>query len=231
MRKKWPIILFLIVLVLTLASIGLNNNILHYITKPLIVPSLILLFLSETKSFPIRLRTWVLFALIFSWIGDCLLMFETHGEIFFMTGLASFLIAHIFYILFFHGLRVREHIPAKPWVLLPVAIYYGALMFLLSPLPSAMNIPVKIYGVVICFMLVLAIHAAYSRNRKAATMLLTGAAFFVISDSMLAIDKFLQAFSGSGIMIMLTYGIAQLCLVLGSIGYIRHTSNLSRHSG
>ena len=43
-----------------------------------------------------------------------------------------------------------------------------------------------------------------------------GALLFVISDSVLAINKFYQPFEVAGVIIMLTYGLAQLFIVEGA---------------
>ena len=47
---------------------------------------------------------------------------------------------------------------------------------------------------------------------------------FVISDSVLAVNKFYQAFETAGIVIMLTYGLAQFLIVEGAIRYIRSSN-------
>ena len=83
-----------------------------------------------------------------------------------------------------------------------------------------MKLPVRIYGVFICFMLMLAMHMPYIKDKKAGLLMITGALLFVISDSVLAINKFYNEFNGAGIVIMLTYGIAQLLIVEGATNYI-----------
>jgi len=52
--------------------------------------------------------------------------------------------------------------------------------------------------------------------------MMTGAGLFVISDSVLAINKFYQPFEAAGILIMLTYGLAQFFIIKGAIKYIRN---------
>ncbi|HRF25670.1 MAG TPA: lysoplasmalogenase family protein, partial [Chitinophagaceae bacterium] len=60
------------------------------------------------------------------------------------------------------------------------------------------------------------------KNREAAKWLLTGAILFVISDSVLAINKFYYPFEYRGVLIMLTYGMAQWFIVKGAILYLRN---------
>ena len=50
--------------------------------------------------------------------------------------------------------------------------------------------------------------------------MMTGALLFVISDSVLAVNKFYYSFEWAGVVIMLTYGLAQLFICEGAIKYI-----------
>jgi uncharacterized membrane protein YhhN len=62
-------------------------------------------------------------------------------------------------------------------------------------------------------MLITAFHATAKPLAYPAIMLLSGAILFVLSDSMLAINQFIQPFPLAGVGIMLTYGLAQLFIV------------------
>jgi len=66
-------------------------------------------------------------------------------------------------------------------------------------------------------MLLCSLHIFLKVNRKAARYFLIGAAAFVISDSLLAIDKFYQPFAYAGVFIMFTYCAAQYFIVQGFI--------------
>lgn len=221
MKQKYWIFLFLIVLAGDTIGLQLNNDLLQTICKPLIIPALIGYFSSGIKYNNTGIAKWILLALIFSLIGDVLLMFADKNEIFFLLGLVSFLLAHIFYIVFFHHIRIKETIKSNPWMLVIVVIYYAILISLLSPYLGNMKLPVRIYGVVISFMLMLAMHMLFINNKPAGRMMMLGALLFVISDSVLATNKFYQPFDGANIIIMLTYGLAQLCIVHGANKYIR----------
>ena len=167
------------------------------------------------------MKKWILAALFFSWAGDGLLLFEEKDKLFFLAGLSAFLLAHVFYIIFFHTVRVRENIKANGWLLLIVVLYYALLMWVLSPWLGDMKIPVRIYGIVISFMFMLAMHLLELKNKIAGRYMMGGALLFIVSDSLLAINKFYQEFEGAGIAIMLTYGVAQFLITVGAIRYIR----------
>ena len=159
-------------------------------------------------------------ALFFSWLGDALLMFQEKDPLFFLLGLSSFLIAHIFYIIFFHRVRIKEMVKGNPWLLLIVAVYYVGLITVLSPYLGEMKLPVLIYGIVISLMFMLAMHMLSISNKPAGQWMMTGALLFVISDSTLAINKFYRGFEIAGAVIMVTYGLAQLFIVEGASRYI-----------
>jgi len=221
MKKNYWITLFLVVLTADIAGIQLQNEAIQYVCKPLLMIILAAFFLSQTKSRVRGLKKWILAALFFSWAGDVLLMFQESKSLFFLLGLSAFLIAHVFYIVFFHNIRVQEHIKSNPLLLLLVVVYYAGLMTLLSPYLGTMKLPVRIYGIVISFMFMLAMHMLFINNKTAGRWMITGAMLFVMSDSILAINKFYQPFEAAGIIIMLTYGLAQFFIVMGAIHYIR----------
>ena len=221
MKQKHWILLFAVILIGDLIGIQLNNNPVQSFLKPLIITTLIGYFDSQFNSITKGLAKWVLFALLFSLLGDVLLMFQEKNSIFFLLGLSAFLIAHIFYIIFFHNVRVKENVKGKPWLLVVAVIYYAALINLLSPYLADMKIPVLIYGVVISFMFMLAMHMLFIKNKPAGQWMMVGALLFVLSDSILAINKFYQPFEAAGVLIMLTYGLAQLFIVEGAIRYLR----------
>ena len=220
MKKELWLIIFITILAGNLTGIQLNNELLQDITKPLIIPVLAGYFLSQISTVTSSLKKWIIAALFFSWAGDVLLMFVSKNELFFLLGLASFLIAHIFYIVFFHHVRVRENIKSNPWLLVIVVIYYAALISWLSPFLGEMKLPVRIYGIIISIMFMLAMHMLSIKNKIAGSWMMWGALLFVISDSTLAINKFYQPFDAANVIIMFTYGLAQLFIVKGAASYI-----------
>jgi uncharacterized membrane protein YhhN len=193
---------------------------LEFIAKPIILVSLILLVLIQTKSTVSAEKSLLLGALIFSWAGDVLLMFQPYNELFFLLGLSAFLIAHIFYISYFLRIRRNERLPLFGWPFILVGAYYVLLIVLLTPHLREMKIPVWIYGLVISAMMAMALHMRYLHDRRPGSQLLLGAALFVVSDSLLAINKFYQTFSFAGGFVILTYGLAQIFMVKGAIQHL-----------
>jgi uncharacterized membrane protein YhhN len=184
------------------------------------MPLLAIYLLLQTSSTTSGLKVWIFLALFFSWMGDIFLLFEERGSNFFLFGLSAFLVAQVFYIVFFHNIRTREYIRGNALLLLLVIVYYSILISVLSPYLGNMKLPVRIYGVVLSFMLMLALHTMLGKNKKAALWMTMGAILFVTSDSLLAFNKFFSSFNYAGIIIMLTYGLAQLLITVGAVKYI-----------
>lgn len=220
--KNWIILVFFIVaLILNIIGESKGNIALQYFTKPLLVPLLAFHFIVQLKNIDTPLMKWVLLALLFSLVGDILLMFQDKQSIYFLLGLSSFLLAQVFYILFFFSIKRNEMISFKLIFIVAVIAFYTGLFYLIYPGLGELKIPVMVYGVVICCMLLFALHTLFLKNKIAGLQMVTGALFFVLSDSLIAINKFYQPLNEARILIMVTYGIAQLLIVLGAINYIR----------
>ncbi|MBO9660280.1 MAG: lysoplasmalogenase [Chitinophagaceae bacterium] len=221
MKKQfWDFIFFV---VLAAHLFALLMQIMHWpmwkeiemITKSLLMPVLAIGFVTRAGGVS-RQGAPILLALLFSWGGDVLLMFQGQNSIFFLLGLSSFLIAHIFYIVFFHQIKNREKIRSRFWTVLVVAVYYSVLIAVLNPWLGEMRLPVRVYGLVISFMFLLALHMIYLKHKSAGRLMVIGALLFVVSDSILAVNKFYFPVHFAGVYIMLTYGLAQYLLVRGA---------------
>jgi len=221
MPKSAWIIVYIFLLLANLTSAFINNDALRSISKPLLMPVLALYFFTQTRRAATPLKTWIVLALGFSWLGDILLMFEERNSIFFLLGLSAFLVAQVFYIVFFHNIRMREYIRGNALLLLIVIVYYFILISVISPHLGNLKLPVRIYGVVLSFMVMLAMHTMFSKNKRAGMWMMIGAILFVASDSLLALNKFYASFDYSTVIIMLTYGIAQLFITAGAAIYVR----------
>lgn len=220
MSKRYRIIIFFIILAADLAAVQGQYKMAEYFFKPLIIIWLMASFVLQLRYVQNSLKKWIIFALFFSWLGDVLLMFHQEDSLFFLLGLSSFLVSHVFYIIFFHFIRIKEMVKSRWYLLLIVAIYYAIIIAILSPHLGDMKLPVRIYAVVISFMFLLAMHMVFIKKKSIGLWMMTGAFLFVISDSLLAIDKFYQPFEMAGIFVMSTYGLAQLFLTEGAIRYI-----------
>lgn len=216
LQKKLAGIFWLIAL-LEIFAVAANIETLHVVAKPLLIPVLILLlfFTKATTSG----KHLFLVGLFFSWAGDVFLMLDHANDLFFIFGLLCFLTTHIFYIAYF--LKIQSANPSllkKQPLLFALVLAYGImLVWQLFPNLGDLKLPVIIYAAVICIMLLCSLHIFYKVDKKAAWYYAAGAAAFVISDSLLAINEFHQPFGYASVYIMLTYCAAQFLIVRGFI--------------
>jgi uncharacterized membrane protein YhhN len=161
-------------------------------------------------------------ALALGALGDFFLGVRRLGSLdaekLFLFGLGSFLAGHLVYIAMFR--RCRTNIGSrhgKPSlrstrtvaitvILIALVAVLGALRNSLGPL----LIPVVVYAIVLAGMAISAQLAELGNSLAA-----IGALCFVASDAMLAIHKFSGPFIGSGLLIWITYYLAQLLIFLG----------------
>ena len=189
---------------------------LHYITKPAIVTSLLLFFWAQSKPLSLSIRAMTSIALLFSVMGDILLMLVYRSEDYFMFGLISFLLAHTTYILVF-----AKHYRFKTKVLALVFSLIVFAYFIFGSFSNNLNdlyVPVLIYMMVLLLMVIMAALRQKSKvNRLSFTYVFIGALLFLTSDTILALNKFDQPISHSSWSIMLTYALAQYGIVMGML--------------
>ena len=183
------------------------------ITKPAIVSSLIIYFLIASSSLNKSIRNLMVLALIGSLIGDILLLFVHKSSNFFIAGLVAFLIAHIMYSIVF-----LKHLDPlkKPYMFIGLLLTYSSVLFyILKDGLGEMLIPVVIYIAAILTMATTAFLRKGDLKKASYLWVFLGAIIFMLSDSIIAIDKFHKPFALSGVSIMLTYSIAQYLIVMG----------------
>jgi uncharacterized membrane protein YhhN len=219
MKSKIISYVFWVLCVTDIFAITFSYPILQWIAKPSLLPCLIYWYISETNGAKGTSGKLMLAGLFFCWMGDVLLMFESRLPIFFILGLASFLMGHIFYIFYFNKIpnKTEKTQRGNLLMLLPVAIYVAVLLNLLYPSLGPLKIPVIVYALVLGSMLSIALLQYQKIAFNIAFLFVAGAISFVISDSLLALNKFHKPFSQSGFFIMLTYCLAQYLIVMGGI--------------
>lgn len=183
--------------------------------KPFLLPFL-LLSVGSFEDF--KTKRTLLLALLFSWIGDIILMFADKAEIYFILGLISFLLSHLIYITLFLKQDGNQNQVNKKIVILGILLiagYFLSMILLLFPKLGALQIPVMVYAFVITTMLYFAFKGSLQWEKPAAYFIIFGAILFVLSDSILAFNKFYEAIPQSSFWIMSTYILAQFFIVSG----------------
>lgn len=153
--------------------------------------------------------TWLLVALLLGLAGDVFLLGESDTR--FRLGLAAFLVGHLAFLVSFT--RLGLHPPTWTWwawvVLLvcllatrqvaPAAYVHGG---------TALALPVAAYTVVIGAMVIIAFDTGVP-------LIAAGATVFAVSDSILAVDRFVEPRPWAPVAVMVTYHVGQALIVAG----------------
>lgn len=209
--KKSPLFLFIGFSAIYLLLLLINQDSITFWLKTALIP---LLGFAVVIVKPFPTKKLLLTALFFSWVGDVILLFANRGAIYFIIGLVSFLVAHILYILLFLKLQKVKTVKYLPYSIL-VLLYLVGLLFLLWNDLGDLKIPVVIYATVLSTILLFAIKGTFIWQPPYGKIILLGTIFFVISDSLLAINKFYHPIPMASFLIMSTYLAAQFLLVYG----------------
>ena len=204
-------IITLLCVALFLYGIYADIHALRICTKP--IPVLMLIWMV----FPHKDK-WLLSALVFSVLGDMIL--ELPQQLPFALGLGSFLIAHIMYI--------RRFLIAPVikiwWPIIPISLYCGILFWYMLPNLGPLLVPVFLYILVIATMLWSANIFSHTHKKY---LPFFGAVLFVLSDSLIAINKFISPFPQARYAIIITYWLAQYLIILP---FLSHQSYEKRTS-
>ena len=188
---------------------------LRNMTKPFILLSLLGFYVLAARS----VSAAVVLALVFSWLGDVLLI--PKGIKWFTAGGIAFMISHAFFVAAYTKDVVFSRIPVFLIVLLAV-FFAAAVAFIFSKLkphlPKALFYPMFLYllinGTMNCF----AIFRCVSGPSAATVTTAIGAALFFVSDTALFFVRFKKdSRLKTHFLVMLTYSIGEFLIVLGLI--------------
>jgi len=137
-------------------------------------------------------------------LGDVFLMLP--GD-WFAFGLGSFLLAHLCYLRAFRwrGEWFRPFGPVFAYGVVAAAV----LAYLWPHLPAELKIPVVVYVVALAGMAAQAACVRRQRPDRVAMAAAIGGACFVLSDALLAIDRFALAIPFASVWVLLGYWTAQ----------------------
>jgi uncharacterized membrane protein YhhN len=213
--------LILVLLFAFLEAIAVSRNVerLEYIAKPSVMVFLFLWLYTSTGLQGDAL--WFGVGLLFSLVGDVLLMFSSNR--FFLLGLVAFLFTHIFYLIGFRDAATNISAWSLIWMLF-IAINVSRLIRRIVGAMRAKGenkliLPVVLYGTVISMMLYGAMATIYDPAWKtsAAFFVSLGAILFTTSDTILAWMKFVSPLKNGRAWNIVLYYLGQIGLIAGAI--------------
>lgn len=192
------------------AGIGLLPLALLFVAKPL-TTVLLIVRAARRGHDEARARRWILAGLLLSLAGDVALLWPEQG---FLPGLIAFLLAHLAYIVAF-SLRARFGSRRAPFA--AYAIVAGAVLMLLWPgVPAALRVPVLLYVACLATMAAQAavvwLGSRGGEREGLARIGAIGGALFVLSDALLATNKFAGPLPLASLWVLASYWAAQWCI-------------------
>ena len=181
-----------------------------YISKPLMMPLLILLYLLVTR----QASYFIVIALAFGFLGDTFLL-KSESKVLFMAGLVSFLLGHLCYIYgFLNPISVITKLSS--WIFFPLYASAGIIIYRkLSPHLGSMKLPATVYLAVIFIMSFSSFLRFFYYLDFRAILPLAGSILFISSDTALAFDKFKGSPKPKNLFKDITYVAAQVLIAAG----------------
>lgn len=216
--KQIAIIGFAAVSLGELVALRFDLATMHAVCKPLIMVTLGVYYLCAVARG--HRSTALIAAMVFSLAGDVLLLLAKRTESYFILGLASFLIAHVFYIFAYRQHR-GDNSPnelqgvQRIRLAFPVILAGTGLVVVLYPVLGNLRTPVVLYAVVLVAMVLQALFRFGRTVAPSFWLVFTGALLFMLSDSLIAINKFLTPLDHAEVLIMTTYIAAQFFIIYG----------------
>lgn len=184
-------------------------------TKPFILLSLLGFYLLTAE--PIRVT--VVLALMFSWLGDVLLMRK--GTKWFAIGGVAFMVSHLFFIVSYQR---ETDFGAFSWItaVLLITVFVTASLtvfkYLRPHLPKRLFYPMLAYLIINGLMNCFAWFRSLSIGGTAGIVTAVGAFLFFVSDCSLFFVRFhKESRLKTHFLVMLTYSLGELLIVLGLI--------------
>ncbi len=158
---------------------------------------------------------WFALGLFFSLVGDVLLMLPRER---FLGGLVAFLLAHVAYIVGFNLTMPPLNLNAILFAGVIGLVAWDVYRRIRMGVSAGLRWPVLVYMGVISLM-VLSAWLSLLRPEWAfgpAMLVSVGASLFMISDSLLAWDRFLAPVRYGRVLVMVTYHLGQMGIVVGA---------------
>ena len=209
--------LFIVASAIHLYHSWLDDTKKRRMTKWMLLLLLLGYYLTSTSTF----SGLLIAALLFSWLGDVLLMPKGNG--WFVSGGISFLVAHVMFVLLYLG---QVNFAAVNWfIAVPVALVYIVivtviLVMLKEETPKPMFIPMFLYLLMNGAMNVFALMQLLCNPCAGAAVAYIGAILFFVSDSTLYLNKYYKKkdlIYKKHFTIMVTYLLGEFLITQGML--------------
>jgi uncharacterized membrane protein YhhN len=199
--------------------LGEEYKMIENISKALLLPSLMLYLYVQPNPYNKPGKNLVMMGLLGSFLGDVFLISKSM----FIPGMIAFMMTHIFNILFFSKIYAPSQ-PSSTKLKIATFLLISFCFFIYFQLQGGMGkliYPILVYMALISSAALMAIHVSKNKATKiiANSFWTPGMLFFLSSDTILAFNKFDWSIHSPiphiGLIIMVTYGLAQFLLIKG----------------
>ena len=231
--SKWGLTVSLVVITVHFLAqlFGEEYKLVEEISKALFLPTLIIYLYVQPNVTNKPGKNIVMLGLFGSFLGDVFLISKS----LFIPGMFAFMMTHVCNILFFSKLYSPKQ-PKSKIVLVSTFLLVCFCVFINFQLSGGMGnliYPVLVYMALISSAALMAIHISNNKATKiiANNFWIPGMLFFLASDSILAFNKFdwsrNSPVENIGLVIMITYGLAQFLFVKGFQMYFANKISLA----
>lgn len=228
--QKWGITISILILTVHFAAqlLGETYNTIEAISKALFLPSLMIYLAAHPNHSGMPGKTIVMLGLFGSFLGDVFLI----NKSLFIPGMIAFMMTHIFNIIFFSKIYgPTQARTQKLYVSALLLVLFCCFIYLQLRDGTKGNLiyPILAYMAFICTSTLMTIHISNYTPVKliSNSFWIPGMLFFLTSDAILALNKFNWSLhtpiKNIGLLVMVTYGLAQLFMVKGFQVYFSQT--------
>ena len=218
---KWGLTLSLVIITIHFIAqfLGEEYKVVEALSKAFFLPSLMMYLYVQPNVYNKPGKNLVMMGLCGSFLGDVFLISKS----LFIPGMVAFMTTHIFNIIFFSKIYGLKQ-PKSRVLIASTSLLLSFCWFIYFQLSTAIGpliYPILVYMALICSAALMAIHIANYKPIKiiANNFWIPGMLFFITSDAILAFNKFDWSINSPiphvGLIIMVTYGLAQFLLVKG----------------
>lgn len=187
------------------------------ISKLLLIPTLLVYLFTRKKEDALAgINFFYLVAIVFAFIGDMLLVII--NDLLFLPGMISYIVNLFFLCIFFLQLyKIRLDQLFKPLMVLLILAVIGYFVYgFLGDKLKQFQLPVLVYMFFVAITAALAMNTTqHPQLHKTGWYFFIGIIVFIVSNTILVLNRFHFLYHNLYIAVMLTYGTAQYLLVRG----------------
>lgn len=216
--KRVFLVLFIAAAALEIVSLQFDMQNLRHFARPFLMIFLGgYYFVSVSSEHRSKL---VLLALLLSFIGDSLMMYGAIDVKYLHWGLTLFMLAYGAYILAFREHRSVEytdqvHGVQRIRMAFPIILAATGLMVVLYPRLGTLQMPAILYAIVVMVMVLNALFRYQRTPSESFWMVSGGAILLLVSNSLFAIDNFLEPIASAAVIVAIIYVCAQFLIIHG----------------